>query len=61
MVLKDVQFSLDMKKKLGIRSVEQCNRFPREMVDVLFLETCKIELHRPLSNLMEWKMILIMA
>lgn len=50
--LKEVQFSLDTKNKLfGISLVKQCNWLPREIVDVLFLETCKIKLDGPLSNL----------
>lgn len=52
-----------MQKKnfFGMRVLEQCNRLPRDTVDVLFLETLKINLDRPLSNLMWLKMSLLMS
>ena len=50
--LKDWRFRLDLRKKFyTIRVVRHRNRLPREVVDILFLETFKVRLNRALGNL----------
>jgi len=44
-----------------MRVVKHWNRFPREVVDAPSLETFKVRLDRPLSNLVSLKMSLITA
>ena len=51
--LQEGGFRLDVRKKFfTIRVVRHCYRLPREMVDVLSLETTKVRLDGALSNLM---------
>jgi len=50
--LKEGRFRLDKRKKCcTMRVVKHWNRLPREVVDVLWLETFKAKLDRALSNL----------
>lgn len=44
-----------------VRMMKECNRFPREVVDVTSLETFKVRLDSALSNLAELKMFLFIA
>ena len=60
--LKEGRFSLDIRKKFfTMRVVRQWNRLPREAVDAPSLEVFKARLDGPLSNLVWWKMSLLMA
>jgi len=48
--LKEGRFRLDKRKKyFTVREVRQWNRWPREVVDVPFLETFKVRLEGTLS------------
>ena len=50
--LKEGRFRLDIRKKFfTMRVVKHCNRLPREAVDAPSLETFKVRMDRPLSNL----------
>jgi len=50
--LKEGRFRLDIRKKFFTMRVPwQWKRLPREVVDDPFLETFKVMLDRPLSNL----------
>ena len=44
-----------------IRVMKHCNRLPREVVEVPSLETFKVRLDGPLSNLVSLKMYLLSA
>jgi len=60
--LKEGRFRLNIKRKFfTVRVVKHWNRLPREAVDVPSLEVFKARLDGALSNLVEWKMSLIMA
>lgn len=51
--MKVLRFRLDVRKKVcRMRVVHHCNRFPREVMDVLPLKVFKVRLERAFSNLM---------
>jgi len=60
--LKEGRFRLDMMKKFfTMRVMKHWNRLPREAVAALSLEVFKARLDRALSNLVWWKVSLLMA
>jgi len=60
--LKEGRFRLDIRKKFfTMRVVRHWNRLPREAVAVPSLGVFKARLDRALSNLVWWKMSLLMA
>jgi len=60
--LKEGRFSLDIRKKFfTIRVVKHWNRLPREAVAAPSLAVFKARLDGALSNLVQWKMSLLMA
>ena len=59
---KEGRFRLDIRKKFSImRVVRHWNRLPREAVDAPSLAVFKARLDGALSNLVWWKMSLLMA
>lgn len=59
--LKESRVRLDVKKKFfTVRLVRHWNKFPRVVVDVLFLEVFKAKLDGASSNLIWWKLSLPM-
>ena len=60
--VKEGRFRVDIRKKFfTMRVVEHWHRLPREVVDVLSLETFKARLYRALSNLIWFKMSLLLT
>jgi len=60
--LKEDRFRLDIRKKFfTMRVVKLWNGLPREVVDAPSLETFKARLDGALSNLVYWKMSLLIA
>jgi len=60
--LKEGRFRLDIRKKFfTLRVARPWHRLPREAVDAPSLETFKARLEEVLSNLVWWKMSLLMA
>jgi len=60
--LKEGRFRLDTRKKFFTMSVvKHWNRLPREAVDALSLAVFKARLDGALSNLVWWKMSMLMA
>jgi len=60
--VKEGRFRLDIRKKFfTMRVVKHWNRLPREVVDVPSLEVFEARLDGGLSNLVWWKMSLLMA
>jgi len=60
--LKEGRFKLDIRKKFfTVRVVKHRNRLPREAVDAPSLAVFKARLDGALSNLILWKMSLLMA
>jgi len=60
--LKEGRFRLDIRKKFfTMRVVKHWPRLPREIVDAPSLEMLKARLDGALSNLVWWKMSLLMA
>ena len=60
--LKEGRFRLDIRKKFfAMRVVRHWYRLPREAVDASSLEVFKARLDGALSNLVKWKMSLLMA
>ncbi|KAK4819163.1 hypothetical protein QYF61_025978 [Mycteria americana] len=60
--LKERRFRVDRRKKFfTMRVVRHWSRLPREVVDAPSLETFKARLDGALSNLIWWKMSLLMA
>ena len=60
--LKEGRFRLDIRKKFfTMRVVKHWNRLPREAVDTPSLAVFKARLVGALSNLVWWKMSLLMA
>jgi len=60
--LKEGRFRLDMMKKFfTMRVMKHWNRLPREAVAALSLEVFKARLDGALSNLVWWKVSLLMA
>jgi len=60
--LKEGRFRLDIRKKFfTMRVVKHWPRLPREAVAAPSLEVLKVRLDGALSNLVEWKMSLLMA
>jgi len=60
--LREVIFRLHIRNKFfTMRVVKHCNRLPREVVEVPSLETFKVRLDGPLSNLVSLKMYLLSA
>jgi len=60
--LKEVRFRLDMRKKFfAMTVVKHWNRLPREAVAAPSLDVFKARLDGALSNLVSWKMSLLMA
>jgi len=62
MALKEGRFRLDIRKKFfTMRVVKQWNRLPREAADAPSLAVFKARLDGALSNLVWWKMSLLIA
>jgi len=60
--LKGGRFRLDIRKKFfPMRVVKHCSRLPREAVAAPSLAVFKARLDGALSNLVRWKMSLLMA
>jgi len=60
--LKEGRFKLDIRKKFfTMRVVKHWNGLPREAVDAPSLEVFKARVDGALSNLVQWKMSLLMA
>ena len=60
--LKEGRFRLDLRKKFfTMRVVKHLNRLPREIVNAPSLEVFKARMDGTLSNLVWWKMSLLMA
>jgi len=60
--VKEGRFRLDIRKKLfTMRVVKHWNRLPREAVAAPSLEVFKARLDRALSNMVWWKVSLLMA
>jgi len=60
--VKEGRFRVDIRKKFfTMRVLEHWHRLPREVVDVLSLETFKARLYRALSNLIWFKMSLLLT
>ena len=60
--LKEGRFRLDIRKKFfTMRVVKPWHRLPREVVTALSLAVFKARLDGALSNLVWWKMSLLMA
>jgi len=60
--LKEGRFTLDIRNKFfPMRVVKHWNRFPREAVAAPSLAVLKAGLDGALSNLVWWKMSLLMA
>jgi len=60
--LKEGRFRLDIRKELfTVRVVRPWHRLPREAVDAPSLEVFKARLDGALSNLVYWKLSLLMA
>ena len=60
--LKEGRFRLDIRKKFfTLRVVKHWHRLPREAVAAPSLEVSKARLDGALSNLVWWKMSLLMA
>ena len=62
MKLKEGRFRLDIRKKFfTMRVVKHWHRLPREAVAAAYLEVFKARLDGALSNLVSWKMPLLLA
>jgi len=60
--LKDGRFRLDIRKKfVTIKVVKHWHRLPREAVDAPSLAVFKARLDGALSNVVQWKVSLLMA
>jgi len=60
--LKENSFRLDIRKNFfTVRVVKHWNRLPRDVVHAPSLGIFKVRLDRALSNLMQWKMSLLIA
>jgi len=60
--LKEGRFRLDIRKKFfTMRVVKHWSRLPREVVDAPTLKVFKARLDGVLSNLVWWKMSLLMT
>jgi len=60
--MKEGRIRLDVRKKFfSMRVVKHCNRLPREVVGAPSLEAFGVRLDGALSNLVQWKVSLLMA